>query len=112
MNSSSFAAGVGHHVALSVVGTERLLESGFFRAKLAQENLIKASSIPCSIRPRDAVLRVRKADRRFFQLCARLAIADRSLHRNRDIMKRRKRTVTGNCPQHIHAGHLEGHLRR
>src|SRR5258708_28798235 len=39
------AAGVGHHVALSVVGTERLLESGFFRAKLAQENLIRASSI-------------------------------------------------------------------
>src|SRR5215470_3497636 len=38
------AAGVGHHVALSVVGTERLLESGFFRAKLVQENLIKASS--------------------------------------------------------------------
>ena len=43
------AAGVGHHVALSVVGTERLLESGIFRAKLAQENLIKASSIPYSI---------------------------------------------------------------
>ena len=43
------AAGVGHHVALSVVGTERLLESGFFRAKLAQENLIKASPIPYSI---------------------------------------------------------------
>ncbi|HTF70191.1 MAG TPA: SDR family oxidoreductase [Edaphobacter sp.] len=42
-------AGVGHHVALSVVGTERLLESGFFRAKMAQENLIKASSIPYSI---------------------------------------------------------------
>src|SRR6516225_4664176 len=43
------AAGVGHHLALSVVGTERLLESGFFRAKLAQEDLIKASSIPYSI---------------------------------------------------------------
>src|SRR6201993_4033309 len=43
------AAGVGHHVALSVVGTERLLESGFFRAKIAQENLIKASSISYSI---------------------------------------------------------------
>ena len=43
------AAGVGHHVALSVVGTDRLLESGFFRAKIAQENLIKASSIPYSI---------------------------------------------------------------
>src|SRR6201984_2168743 len=43
------AAGVGHYVALSVVGTERLLESGYFRAKLAQENLIKASSIPYTI---------------------------------------------------------------
>ena len=43
------AAGVGHFVALSVVGTERLLESGFFRAKLAQENLIKASSLPYTI---------------------------------------------------------------
>jgi uncharacterized protein YbjT (DUF2867 family) len=43
------SAGVGHHVALSVVGTERLLESGFFRAKIAQENLIKASSIPYSL---------------------------------------------------------------
>ena len=37
------AAGVGHHVALSVVGTDRLLASGYFRAKMAQENLIKAS---------------------------------------------------------------------
>jgi uncharacterized protein YbjT (DUF2867 family) len=43
------AAGVGHHVALSVVGSERLLESGYFRAKIAQENLIKGSSIPYSI---------------------------------------------------------------
>jgi uncharacterized protein YbjT (DUF2867 family) len=43
------AGGVGHFVALSVVGTERLLESGFFRAKLAQENLIKASSMPYTI---------------------------------------------------------------
>lgn len=43
------AAGVGHHVALSVVGTERLLESGYFRAKIAQENLIRASSVPYSI---------------------------------------------------------------
>ncbi len=43
------AAGVGHHVALSVVGTERLLESGYFHAKMAQENLIKGSSIPYSI---------------------------------------------------------------
>jgi uncharacterized protein YbjT (DUF2867 family) len=43
------AEGVKHHVALSVVGTERLLASGFFRAKIAQENLIKGSSIPYSI---------------------------------------------------------------
>jgi uncharacterized protein YbjT (DUF2867 family) len=42
-------AGVGHHVALSVVGTDRLLESGYFRAKLAQERLIEQSSIPYSI---------------------------------------------------------------
>ncbi|HEU4926960.1 MAG TPA: SDR family oxidoreductase [Vicinamibacterales bacterium] len=43
------AAGVGHHVALSVVGTERLSESGYMRAKLAQEDLIKESSVPYSI---------------------------------------------------------------
>jgi uncharacterized protein YbjT (DUF2867 family) len=42
-------AGVGHHVALSVVGTERLTESGYFRAKMAQEKLIEGSSIPYSI---------------------------------------------------------------
>src|SRR5438270_640486 len=43
------AAGVGHHVALSVVGTDRLSESGYFRAKIAQEKLIKESSIPHSV---------------------------------------------------------------
>jgi uncharacterized protein YbjT (DUF2867 family) len=43
------AAGVGHHVALSVVGTDRLSESGYFRAKIAQEQLIEGSSIPFSI---------------------------------------------------------------
>ncbi|MFC9645640.1 SDR family oxidoreductase [Streptomyces mirabilis] len=42
-------AGVTHHVALSVVGTDRLQESGYFRAKQAQEELIKASDIPYSI---------------------------------------------------------------
>jgi uncharacterized protein YbjT (DUF2867 family) len=42
-------AGVKHHLALSVVGTDRLLESGYFRAKMAQENLIKASGIPYTI---------------------------------------------------------------
>jgi uncharacterized protein YbjT (DUF2867 family) len=43
------AAGVRHHVALSVVGTDRLSESGYMRAKIAQEKLIKESSIPYSI---------------------------------------------------------------
>ena len=43
------AAGVPHHVALSVVGTERLLESGYFPAKLAQEKLIKGSGVPYTI---------------------------------------------------------------
>jgi uncharacterized protein YbjT (DUF2867 family) len=42
-------ARVGHHVALSVVGTQRLSESGYFRAKIAQEKLIKESSIPYTI---------------------------------------------------------------
>jgi len=43
------AAGVGHHVALSVVGTDQLSESGYFRAKIAQEKLIKESPIPYTI---------------------------------------------------------------
>jgi len=43
------AAGVGHHVALSVVGTDRLPENGYYRAKVAQENLIKASKVPYTI---------------------------------------------------------------
>lgn len=43
------AAGVKHHVALSVVGTDRLTESGYMRAKIAQEKLIQQSSIPYSI---------------------------------------------------------------
>jgi uncharacterized protein YbjT (DUF2867 family) len=42
-------AGVRHHVALSVVGTDRLQASGYFRAKLAQERLIEGSSIPYSL---------------------------------------------------------------
>ncbi|WP_027683811.1 SDR family oxidoreductase [Rhizobium leguminosarum] len=42
-------AGVKHHIALSVVGTERLQESGYFHGKLAQEKLIKASGIPYTI---------------------------------------------------------------
>ena len=47
--AAEVAAGVGHHVALSVVGTDRLLASGYFRAKMAQEKLIKASPIPYTI---------------------------------------------------------------
>ena len=43
------AAGVGHHAALSVVGTDRLSQSGYFRGKIAQEKLIKESSIPYTI---------------------------------------------------------------
>src|SRR5262245_51805948 len=42
-------AGVGHHIALSVVGTERLQESGYFRAKQAQESLIRGSKVPFTI---------------------------------------------------------------
>jgi uncharacterized protein YbjT (DUF2867 family) len=47
--SHEASAGVRHHVALSVVGTQRLPESGYFRAKIAQEKLISESSIPYSI---------------------------------------------------------------
>jgi uncharacterized protein YbjT (DUF2867 family) len=47
--SAEAVAGVKHHVALSVVGSERLPESGYFRAKVAQEELIKAASIPYTI---------------------------------------------------------------
>src|SRR5215831_4010603 len=43
------AAGVRHHVALSIVGSERLPDNGYFRAKVAQESLIKASAIPYTI---------------------------------------------------------------
>ena len=43
------AAGVGHHVALSVVGTERLQSSGYFKGKMVQENLIRNSGIPYTI---------------------------------------------------------------
>lgn len=43
------AAGVQHHVALSVVGTQKLQESGYFRAKQVQEDMIRASGIPYTI---------------------------------------------------------------
>jgi uncharacterized protein YbjT (DUF2867 family) len=47
--SAEARAGVGHHVALSVVGTEKLQASGYFRAKLVQEQLIRDAGIPCTI---------------------------------------------------------------
>ncbi|MET0263597.1 MAG: SDR family oxidoreductase [Rariglobus sp.] len=47
--AAEIAAGVRHHVALSVVGTDRVPDSGYFLAKLAQETLIKASPIPFTI---------------------------------------------------------------
>lgn len=59
-------AGVGHHVALSIVGTDRVPSSGYLRAKLAQENLIKKSTVPYSI------LR----STQFFEFVARIAQAD------------------------------------
>ncbi len=43
------SAGVQHHLALSIVGTDRMADNGYFRAKLAQESLIKASGIPYTI---------------------------------------------------------------
>jgi uncharacterized protein YbjT (DUF2867 family) len=49
ITAAEIAAGVGHHVALSVVGTDRLQGSGYFRAKLAQEEALKAASVPCTI---------------------------------------------------------------
>ena len=49
VRAAEVGAGVSHHVALSVVGTDRLQESGYFRAKLAQEEAIKAGSIPYTI---------------------------------------------------------------
>ena len=57
------AAGVGHHVALSVVGTERLSESGYFRAKIAQEKLIEIVNRVLD-RSRYAVLRVHQENSR------------------------------------------------
>jgi uncharacterized protein YbjT (DUF2867 family) len=49
LTAAEVDAGVRHHVALSVVGTDRLQASGYFRAKLAQETLIKASPIPYTL---------------------------------------------------------------
>jgi uncharacterized protein YbjT (DUF2867 family) len=47
--AAEVAAGIKHHVALSIVGTDRLPDSGYMRAKLAQERLIKSSPIPYTI---------------------------------------------------------------
>jgi uncharacterized protein YbjT (DUF2867 family) len=47
--AAEVAAGVGHHVALSIVGTDRTPDNGYFRGKVAQEELIKASGIPYTI---------------------------------------------------------------
>jgi uncharacterized protein YbjT (DUF2867 family) len=47
--AAEIAAGVGHHVALSIVGADRLPASGYLRAKIAQEALIKASGVPYTI---------------------------------------------------------------
>ena len=49
LTAAELNAGVRHHIALSVVGTDRLQDSGYFRAKLAQENLIKSSPVPYSL---------------------------------------------------------------
>jgi uncharacterized protein YbjT (DUF2867 family) len=49
ISSAETAAGVSHHVALSVVGTERLQGSGYFRAKLAQEEAVRAAPVPYTI---------------------------------------------------------------
>src|SRR5258705_6616141 len=49
LHAAEAAAGVGHHVALSIVGTDRTPDNGYFRAKVAQEKLIVASGIPYTI---------------------------------------------------------------
>src|SRR3546814_9429932 len=49
IEAAAATAGIGHHVALSVVGTDRLQDSGYFRATLAPEQLIEAGSTPFTI---------------------------------------------------------------
>jgi uncharacterized protein YbjT (DUF2867 family) len=49
LHAAEAAAGVRHHVALSIVGTDRTPDNGYFRAKVAQEKLIEASGIPYTI---------------------------------------------------------------
>ena len=60
------AAGVRHHVALSVVGTERLSESGYFRAKITQGETDQRIFNPILHRPRDAVFRIPESACRHF----------------------------------------------
>src|SRR5262249_57349565 len=49
VHAAEVRAGVGHHVVLSVVGTDRLPDSGYFRAKLAQEETVRAGGVPYTI---------------------------------------------------------------
>src|SRR4029079_7723869 len=49
LGAAEAAAGVSHHVALSIVGTDRSPDNGYFRAKVAQEQLVVASGIPYTI---------------------------------------------------------------
>lgn len=63
------AAGVRHHVAPSVVGTDRLSESSYFRGKIAQEKLIRRSPILYSICARNAALCLQSKFRKFKERC-------------------------------------------
>ena len=49
LRAAEAAAGVQHHVALSIVGTDQTPDNGYFRAEVAPEKLIEASSVPCTI---------------------------------------------------------------
>jgi uncharacterized protein YbjT (DUF2867 family) len=70
LTAAEVAAGVRHHVALSVVGTERLQDSGYFRAKLAQESLIKSSPIPYTPRSSSSSFAVSRSRQRQATQCA------------------------------------------
>ena len=64
LHAAEAAAGVGHHVALSIVGIDRT-DNGYFRAKVAQEKLIETSGIPYTIHPLDPVPGIPRRHRRF-----------------------------------------------
>ena len=85
------AAGVGHHVVLSIVGTDRLARGRYFRAKMAQEKPDHRLGYPVLDRPRDTVLRVHRHDRRF------AAPDDTSAYRLRSSSRcgRRRRRAVG-----------------